>query len=288
MGLVSGLARSAGRLAIAAASLRPVRGAARLLFKLLTPAEDFRVAWRGRTLYASTPDRLAALLIWKYSEPSSLEAGVYRSCIKPGMTVLDIGANIGFFTALFSDLAGAGGKVIAFEPDPENFRLLLKNSGTAGNVKCEPKAVDAAPGIVKLFVSEEHRGDHRIFDSGDGRASVEVEAVSVDALLGPGGRADFVKIDVQGAEYGALLGMETTLRNSPGAKVFCEFSPALLRKAGSDPRRLLDLMLGRGFTMKYLDESSKSLAEIGPEAALALCPGEKYLNLLFEKLPKSG
>ncbi len=285
MSVLSRFADLGGRLAVAAASVPPARYAARLLFRLLTPAKDFRVAFGPRSLYASTPDRLIALLLWKYSGTSGLEAGVYRSSIKPGMKVLDIGANIGFFTLLFSDLAGSAGSVTAFEPDPENFRLLLKNTGANGcaNVRCEQKAVTQASGSVRLFFSEEHRGDHRVFDSGDGRASLDVPSASVDELLGPGGRADFIKMDIQGAEYGAVLGMERTIRNSPGLKMFCEFSPALLRKAGSDPALLLEKLKALGFSFKYLDDAAGSLKEVSPDAILALCPGEKYLNLLLER-----
>ncbi len=290
MNPASKLASAAGRLAITAASIRPVRAAARVLFRLLTPKRDIRVPLGGDSIYVRTPDRLIAVLLWKYSLDSSLEIETYRSRIRPGMTVLDVGANIGFLTLLFSKLAGGTGRVTAFEPDPENFRLLSRNVAANGraNVTCLHKAAASATGTLKLYFSEEHRGDHRIFDSGDGRKYVEVPAAAIDDVLGPGGRVDFIKMDIQGAEYLALLGMEKTIKNSRGLVMLCEFSPDLLKKCGSDPEALLQKFHEYGFSLNYLDEASHSVKSASPAELLALCPGEKYLNLLLEKNMVSG
>ncbi|HBB68204.1 MAG: hypothetical protein A2X28_11350 [Elusimicrobia bacterium GWA2_56_46] len=271
-------------LVIFAASSSLVRKAARLIFKL-APRTDIAVRSPEGILYADSPDRLLAALLWKKTMPSSLEYSVYARFIRPGMTVLDIGANIGFFTLLFSRLAGETGRVIAFEPDPDNFRLLRKtlDANNRKNVECEQKAVSEGDGAEKLFLSEEHRGDHRIFDSGDDRKSININTISVDGKLGPQGRADFIKMDIQGAEFRALAGMERTIRNSPGLTMLCEFSPALLKKAGAGPGAFLEKLLSYGFTMKYLDEETCSVKEASPEELTALCAGEKYLNLLLER-----
>lgn len=285
MSLISRTAGWANKLAIRAASLGAVRRGARAVFRLLTPSHDVRVAFPGYAVYVRTPDRLLAALLCKYSLSSSLEAEIYRSRIKPGMTVLEIGANVGFFTPLFSDLAGAKGRVLAFEPDPLNFRLLTRSAeeNARVNLACRQAAVSDKSGKVKLFIYEENRGDNCIYDCGDGRDCVEVEAVSIDEALGAGARADFIKMDIQGAEYLALLGMERTVRNSPGLVMLCEFSPALVRRSGGSPEALLTKLLEYGFALKYLDEDSHSLRSASPEELLALCPGEKYLNLLLER-----
>ncbi len=249
------------------------------------PRIDLAVSSPAGTIHTDSPDRLLAALFWKYRLDASLEYSVYTSMIKPGMTVLDIGANIGFLTLLFSRLAGGTGKVIAIEPDPDNFRLLQKNVAVNGlaNVNCENMAAAKEYGTIKLFRSEEHRGDHRVFDSGDGRSFIEVRAATVDSLTGPGGKADFIKMDIQGAEIQALEGMQRTLRNSPGARILCEFSPSLLRKSGSRPEALLYRFLDLGFRIKYLDERSFTVKEAGAPQLLAMCPGDRYLNLLIEK-----
>ena len=257
----------------------------RLALKPFKMKKDRPVSLGEDTLYVNSIDRLAAAFLWKLSLKTGLEARIYRDSIKPGMTVLEIGANIGFFTLLFSRLAGKTGRVIAFEPDPGNFRLLEKNVkvNDRGNVLCVRKAVSDKAGAERLFRSEEHHGDHRTFDSADGREAVEIEAVAIDGFLPPGSTVDFIKMDIQGAEYSALAGMESTLRNSGRLAMLCEFSPGLIRRAGASPEALLAKLAGHGFSLKYLDEGTHSLKSASPEELLALCPGEKYLNLLLEK-----
>lgn len=290
MSLISKTAVCANRLVIRAASLGAVRRAARAVFSLLTPGRDIKLAFPGYSLFVRTPDRLIAALLCKYSFASSLEVEIYRTRIKPGMTVLEIGANVGFFTLLFSGLTGEKGRVLAFEPDPENFRLLGKSVAESGrgNIACRQAAVSDKGGAVKLFISEENRGDHRIYDCGGGRDCVDVEAVSLDEALGPGARADFIKMDIQGAEHLALLGMAATVRNSPTLDMLCEFSPDLLRRSGASPAALLEKLLEYGFSLNYLDERTHAVRGATPAELLALCPGEEYLNLLLEKRPAAG
>jgi len=120
---------------------------------------------------------LADCGIW---EP--FETDLVRREIQPGDTVLDIGANIGYFTLLFAQLVGAQGRVYAFEPDPTNFHILRRNIERNGlkNVVPEQKAVSSRTGKIRLFSDKTNRGDNRTFDPGNGRDWVEVDAVSLD------------------------------------------------------------------------------------------------------------
>lgn len=275
------------RLAFFVASRNWTRALIRVALKPFKMKEDRAVRLGEATLYVNSIDRLVAALLWKHSLLSGDEARIYREFVKPDMTVLEIGANIGFFTLLFSKLAGPSGRVTAFEPDPGNFRLLEKNVKTNGraNVTCVRKAAAAKTGALKLFRSEEHHGDHRIFDSVDGRESVDIEAAAIDDFLPAGTVVDFIKMDIQGAEYSALLGMERTIKNSPKLVMVCEFSPDLLRKAGASPEDMLKKLSELGFAMKYLDEETHGARSASPAQLLALCPEENYLNLLLEKKP---
>ena len=276
------------RLALAIGESARARRAVRLLMKPFALKSDVCVHAGDARIYVASLDRLAAALLWKYSLLGGCEEKLYRERVRPGMTVLEIGANVGFFTLLFSRLAGPGGRVIAFEPDADNFRLLVKNlkANGAANVTCVHKAVAEKDGKARLFFSEEHRGDHRIYDSGDGRPAVEIETAALDSFLPADTRVDFIKMDIQGAEYAALLGMERTLRRQPQLAMLCEFSPSLLRRAGADPERFLAGLAGTGFSIKLLDEENGSAAHATAAELLAACPGECYVNLLLEKGPR--
>ncbi len=90
-----------------------------------------------------------------------------QNLIKPGQTVIDVGANIGYYNTLqFAKLVGPTvSRVYAFEPDPDNFALLRKNVAQNGyaNVVCIQKAVSDQTSKLKLFRNSQNHGDHRIY-----------------------------------------------------------------------------------------------------------------------------
>jgi len=95
------------------------------------------------------------------------ELQLLRSIIKEGDTVIDVGANIGFYTLLFRSIVGKKGRVIAFEPEPKNFSLLKKTIDTNKfeNVITYQIAVGSKNSIVKLLLSEDS-GQHQISNVG--------------------------------------------------------------------------------------------------------------------------
>ena len=175
------------------------------------------------------------------------ERRLFRQLIKPGMTVVDVGANIGIYTRYFSRLAGLSGHVHAFEPAPLNFRRLQSNVGALPNVTLRQSAVGATRGTLKLFVSAELNVDHRTFDSGDGRLSVDVPATSLDAYFAPGQKVDLIKIDVQGFEMNVLKGARRVFEDNPGMTLLMEFWPYGLAHASVSAADLLGLIKAMGF-----------------------------------------
>lgn len=163
--------------------------------------------------------------------------------IKPGQNVVDVGAHIGYFTLIMSRLVGKGGRVLAFEPDPDNFDLLQANLrlNRIRNVVVESKAVSDRAGKAGLYTSNDNTGDHRLYASPARRAVHEVDTVSLDGYLGEGdGPVHFVKIDTQGLEPQILDGMSALIeRNRPWLVLAIEFSPGLLRCSGGDVNDLL-------------------------------------------------
>jgi len=136
-------------------------------------------------------------------------------CPKPGDTVVDAGAHIGLYTIIAAKRVGPTGRVIAIEPDPENFKILKKNIllNQLSNVEPLECAAYSAKKNLKLFLPELERG-RTIFNTimQDRVRScnnfLEVEANTLDNILNENKvqRVNYVKIDVEGAELEVLKG----------------------------------------------------------------------------------
>jgi FkbM family methyltransferase len=137
------------------------------------------------------------------------ETQLFQSLLRKGMVVLDIGAYVGYYTLIAAGLVGENGKVFAFEPEPDNYALLLKNleANKCNNVIPVQKAVSERNGISVLFLSAENEADHRIYDSHDGRESIAVGVTSIDSFFERKDcKVDIVKMDIEGSEMMALQG----------------------------------------------------------------------------------
>jgi FkbM family methyltransferase len=159
-----------------------------------------------------------------------LEPGVQealRRHIRPGDTVYDIGANIGFFAILGARLAGPEGRVEAFEPVPASAAAVRANAELNGlaTVSVHQMAVGSSGGSATLLVPDEHSWSH-LADRGwhpGTREQMEVPVIALDEEIA-GGRLpppDVIKIDVEGSEIAVLEGFRETLRTRP-VTVICE------------------------------------------------------------------
>jgi FkbM family methyltransferase len=215
------------------------------------------------------------------------ETDFFLHTCRPGMTFLDIGANIGYYTALAQTLMKQSGRIISLEPDPENFSFLQKtvsaNGGTG--VECVRKAASDHAGSMTLFTNSENRGDNRLYANQLANSTCEVEVVTVDALLeGLGVPAvDFIKMDVQGYESHVLGGMIETLRRSPRLTLLSEFWPEGLRSAGGSPEAYLSRLADLGFKLYELREKCVLEPITDPAALIAQYTGRQYTNIVAVK-----
>ncbi|MEE8160101.1 MAG: FkbM family methyltransferase [Acidobacteriota bacterium] len=112
-----------------------------------------------------------------------------------------------------------------------------------------------ATGKASLCLSEDTTGDHRIFDSGDARQSVEIDTLDLDAYFRDyTGRIDFIKMDIQGPEDAALCGTVKLLETHGVERILMEFWPTGLKAYGVRPDAPLRLLESRGFHILDLDE----------------------------------
>lgn len=260
----------------------PVRVVHGLLIKNLK--SDFAIVL-GHKMFLDSKDSLDLSINGIFEE---YETELVRKEIKRGNVVLDIGANIGYYTLIFAKLVGEDGKVFAFEPDPTNFALLKKNIEINGykNVVLVQKAVSDKSGKIKLYLSESNEADHRIYDSRDGRKFVEIEGVKLDDYFkNYDGKIDFIKMDIQGAEGRAVQGMTDLLKKNKNIKVTSEFWPIGLKRSGVDPADYLKLLLAQGFKLYEINEQKKLLhpANIANMLKTYVPEKENYTNLLCVK-----
>ena len=215
----------------------------------------------GHKMFLDSKDSLH-LSVREAYEP--LETELIKKEIKKGDTVLDIGANIGYYTLIFARLVGENGKVFAFEPDPTNFSLLKKNVEINGykNVILIQKAVSNKSERLKLYLSKDNMGGHTICNPHNSRQSVEVEAIRLDDYFeNYNGKIDFIKMDIEGAEGGAIQGMSNILKNN-NVKIVSEFCPGGLKRFGIDSEEYLKLLIKFGFKLYEVSEREKKIKSV--------------------------
>lgn len=234
----------------------------------------------GHKMFLDSIDSLDLSINGVYEE---FQTSIVKEKVKKGDIILDIGANIGYYTLIFAKLVGENGKVYAFEPDPTNFAILKKNVeiNEYKNVILIPKAVSNENTKVKLYLSENNKGDHRIFDLHDGRKFVEVESVKLDDYFKDySGKINFIKMDIQGAEGRAVLGMCDLLNRNKNVKIISEFWPVGLKQFGIEPLEYLKLFLKQGFNIYIINEKQKKIELMTNKILSGEYTPKREINLL--------
>lgn len=231
----------------------------------------------GLRLFVDLSDQVVGIGILRGKYEAD-ELDLVRRHVRAGDTVLDIGANIGFFTVNLAALVGDRGKVYAFEPSLRVAGLLersVSENGFGDRVELKRAAVADRPGRLGLFVGHDTlnlSGSYlvRYKDSRDGEI-LEVPGVQLDAepLRRP---VSFIKIDIEGAEPLALRGARTLLQEDRPT-ILAEINPSqLARVAGCSPAEFLAEMEGLGYRCRTIKDR--------PVAARHL-DGDRILSVVF-------
>lgn len=211
---------------------------------------------------------------------------LFRELLKPGMTVVDVGAHVGYYTLLAARQVGEVGRVYAFEPHPDNYNMLVRNVENNGyaNVFAIRKAIDSELGCRVLFLGHGTSLTHSLYADKSLRAdSIRVETTTLDAYFVQEGwpRIDLVKMDIEGAEPAALRGMKELIAHSPRVKLIVEFGPQHLAAAGVEPSTFIQELQDAGFRIRLIDDEQGLL----PMDLSCLLKGIKgpYVNLLCDR-----
>ncbi|GAB3923048.1 FkbM family methyltransferase [Larkinella terrae] len=229
-------------------------------------------------LYLDENDTLQIARRAKFEE---LETEVLLSHVGNHTTLLDIGANIGYYTVEVARKATFG-KVISFEPDPANFALLQKNVALnqVSNAVLHNAAISDRAGQMRLYKHPFNTGDYRLYNDGDFKEFVDVPTLRLDDVITE--PVDMIKIDVQGFEYFALKGGEQILKQHKPL-ILTEFWPRGLTNSGITPKAYLDLLKDNGYQPRRVDEEQKKVVETDYNHLYQFGskPVNKYINLLF-------
>ena len=227
-------------------------------------------------------------------EPHVLKA--LDEALKPSMTGIDCGANIGIISMHAASLVGPTGRVIALEAIDTNTRLIHLSAAMNhfAHVEVRHAAVAAEPGVLVVDTASGSNGivGGRLSDL-IGHVDPEtlalrtiVGTVTLDSLLATIDHADLIKLDIEGAEGLAIAGaMQLLERDHP--TILLEFSPDLLRQvSGIDGTSLLSTLAELGYQIDILDgpNGAEINVDLDRPAALMAGSGRDHLDLRLAHL----
>jgi len=224
----------------------------------LTDKDSIRILTKGeiaRILYSKQPK----VYFNKGFEHKTID--LMKRQVKEGMIVFDIGANIGMYSILLSKLVGSSGKIYSFEPDENTFNILTKNLSLSkcDNVLAYKIALSDSNSLAIMSKPNEQSGDafhyiQPLNDSDD--ISKSVQTITLDNFLLEQGipKVDFIKIDIEGAEFLCLTGATQLLTGPQSPTLVCECYEEYLQRFGKRISDVLIYMDSKGYICDNYDD----------------------------------
>ena len=240
------------------------------------------------TIFLNPNDKVC---IETYADVDSYDPGstaILKKLLKKDMNVINIGANIGYFTLLAAREVGPQGKIFAFEPFPKTVELLQKNVDVNGysNVDVVPMAVSDKTGTAKLSVGGSSL--HNVISSRiiTEMSLITVPQTSVDDFMSQKELSiNFVIIDAEGSEPFILNGMAKTIEKNLNMVIMIEYNPFTLELAGSTIENFMNVIANYGFMMYLINEVTLKITPITMESLKEDIKYPNVANLLLSKEP---
>ncbi len=199
--------------------------------------------------------------------------------VRAGMVVLDVGANLGYYTLLLADLVGPAGHVHAFEPNPQIMRRLSQSvavNGFGSRTTLHAAPLSARVGErVRLIVPDgEPKNAHILPETSAGPFGVPMQTTTIDEVVGEG-PVDFIKIDAEGAERAIWDGMRGVLARRRPLVIFLEFNAGRY----DDPAGFLGEIRAQGFALAQID-MRRGVVPVEEATLLARTTGEDWMLVL--------
>ena len=202
--------------------------------------------------FLARSDYMSAAVVYGEFEPA--ERAFVGRFLRPGMTVLDIGAHHGFYTLFFSKLVGSTGRVFAFEPSPRERRALHLNVGLnrCRNVVIQGFALDNKEGQSYLYLVNHYETGCNSLQPpvmAESTSIVPVHVISLDQWRADhlAGSVDFIKLDVEGAELSVLQGAEKLLGHRQRPVILAEVQDIRTQPWGYRAREIISFLTERGY-----------------------------------------
>ena len=286
-----------GHVAQAGANINSVVGSyvnslefSRRLTTFLHAQPDSRITLKDLkdfSIYVQDTDSAVGQHIKNSGEYEPHVTTVFRDRLKAGMHVLDIGANIGYFSMLSASLVKATGSVMAIEPNPNNAKLLeaSRRANAFDNVLIVQAAAGREAGLLVLNTS--HSNGTTAVLSSDLRSLIDsttVPCFKIDDIVSKDKQIDFVKIDVEGAEYNALFGTSDIISRCHPT-IVSEFSPDLMPGiSGVNGPQYLEFLLNFGYKISVIELDDR-LTDCGNDVAKVMAAythsGVDHIDLLM-------
>jgi len=233
-----------------------------------------QVAGRPFLCHLSERDQVVSQALARWRHWELLESVLLAAILRPGMTVIDAGANVGYYTRLFAQAVGPRGVVVAFEPEPNNYLVSGANAlltarvcPTAGRIQLQNEALGAARGTIALALYPKNLGYHSVHvREGWMHSTIEVPLTTLDRhRFGDDGLTasitapvDLIKADIQGAELDLVQGARRTLETDH--PLLClEYEPEVTgRQRASDLLGALQELGYNAFRVFHANENNPS------------------------------
>jgi len=200
-----------------------------------------------------------------YKKVLETNIGHLHQYVPPNTNIIDVGANVGYFSIQFAKWVSGAGRVIAIEPEQANFDTLV-GALKQKHITCVDPILAAAVdhnGVAFLQLNPLNPADHRI-----GSTGIQIPALTLDSLASSGNQlpVSFIKIDVQGAELMVLKGATEILHHWHPV-LFIEIDEPSLNNLGTSSEELIDFIFSFGYSMHAVTSHGVSSALSKSQAA---------------------
>jgi FkbM family methyltransferase len=251
-----------------------------IIKKCVAKVADYLNILRGYKFprYFCERDRVKVLLFGIEPDVSK----ILKKRLKEGMTVLDIGGNVGLISRICAKQVGKSGHVWVFEPDPITRSFLDYNVKKCANVCVSPIAISDENATANLNIHPGSGTANSLVAFEAASHAIEVECMTLDTFLDqhPQISPDCIKIDVEGAELKVLAGMKETIKRFPSLFIIIEFCPQNLANGSYTSADYYNMLKSLGFSVEIISDNGETSRVNSLDDLVNKLGDEIYCNLL--------